>query len=406
VIVAVSSVVAFGAVTFFNPVLGVFFVPLSDEFGWSRGQVSLAVTIGSASGGLASPAIGWTLDRWGGRWVMVASTLTMGGALLLISGMTALWQFYLLYSLGRALAQGVINSATFVAVANWFVRRRPLAAGIVSGGQRAGLAAVPLLAAVVIEARGWRAGFVVLAAVVLVAGVVPPLLFMRRRPEDVGLLPDGDVREPGDDELPAAVDVDWSLRESARTPAYWLIGFAIALMMASAGSINLHQIPHMQQQGLSTTEAALVVAVFSLVGAGGGLIGGVVAARLTTCLTLAASLAAQAGGVLLLITVSGIPTALLFAVVYGVCLGTSTTLSQVIYADYFGRRSFGMIRGSFQPVQLVFNAAGPLVAGLWYERNGSYDAVFGFFVLLFVAAGLFVALAPVPRGRPAEGRTA
>ncbi|MEE8421642.1 MAG: MFS transporter [Dehalococcoidia bacterium] len=406
VVVAVSSVVAFGAVTFFNPVLGVFFRPLSDEFGWSRAQISLAVTIGSASAALASPAIGWTLDRWGGRWVMAASTLMMGGALFALNGMNALWQFYVFYSLGRALAQGVINSASFVSVANWFVRRRPLAAAIVSVGQRAGLAALPLLAAVVIEARGWRAGFAALAVVVLVAGVVPPLLFMRRRPEDHGLLPDGEIPSPGDDALPDAVDVDWSLRESVRTRAYWLVGFAIALMMASAGSINLHQIPHLEQQGLTTTEAASIVAVFSLVAAGGGLLGGAVATRLTTRTTLAVSLAAQAGGVLLLIAVSGLPTALVYAVVYGICFGASVTLSQVIYADYFGRRSLGVIRGSFQPVQLAFNAAGPWIAGFWFDQSGSYESVFTLFAVLFAGAALFVALSPVPRARPARERTA
>lgn len=396
VIVAVAAVVSFGAVTFFNPVLGVFFAPLSAEFGWSRAEISLAVTIGSAAAALASPLIGWVLDRWGGRWVMAASTATMAVSLVALSRMTALWHYYVFYSLGRALGQGVINTGSFVAVANWFVRRRPFATAIVSVGQRAGLAALPLLAAFVIAAGGWRDGFMALALVVAAIGVLPPLLLMRRRPEDVGLRPDGDATPDDSDALPAAVDVDWSLRDSLRTRSYWLLGFAVAFMMAAAGSINLHQIPHLEQQGLSTMEAAAIVGVFSLVAAGGGLLGGAAATYWGTRRTLAVSLAGQAAGVLLLIVTSGVISALFYALWYGACFGSSVTLSQVIYADYFGRRSLGVIRGSFQPVQLAFNAAGPWIGGFWFDQTGSYGPVFALFLALFVAASLFIALSPFP----------
>jgi MFS family permease len=107
VIVGVAAIVSFGAATLFNPVLGVFFGPLSDEFGWSRAEISLAVTIGSVAAAVTSPLIGWVLDRWGGRWVLTGAAVTMAGSLVVLSGMTALWQFYVFYSLGRWLGQGV-----------------------------------------------------------------------------------------------------------------------------------------------------------------------------------------------------------------------------------------------------------------------------------------------------------
>ncbi len=396
-IVVAAASVSFGSVTFFNPVLGVFFGPLSEQFGWSRAQISLAVTIGSATAAFASPLIGWVLDRWGGRWVMAASAAAMAASLIVLSAMTALWQYYIFYSLGRALSQGVINAGSFIAVANWFIRRRPLATALVSVGQRGGLAVVPLLAAIVIQASGWRGGFVALATVIAVTGVLPPLLLMRRRPEDVGLLPDGDTERGDSETLPAAADLDWSLHDSLRTRSYWLVGFAVAFMMFSAGSINLHQIPHLEQQGLTTTEAALIVAVFSLVAAGGGLLGGAAAARWSTRRMLALSLAGQSAGVLLLILTSGFPGALLYALWYGACFGSAITLSQVIYADYFGRRSLGVIRGSFQPVQLAFNAAGPWIGGFWFDQTGSYGPVFVLFLALFVAASIFIALSSYPR---------
>ena len=403
VIVTVSGIVAFTSTAFFNPVLSVFFGPLSDQFGWTRGEMSLAVTIGSAVAAFASPGIGWTLDRWGGRWVMTASALAMGGCLFALSGMTALWQYYVFYSIGRALAQGVINASVFISVANWFVRRRPFAVALVSTGQRAGLATLPLLAALVIGSGDWRTGFTVLAVIVLAVGVLPPLLLMKRRPEDVGLLPDGDAAPSEDDDaLSAAADVSWSLRDAVRTRAYWLIGFAIGLLMFCAGSVNLHQIPHMVGNGLSTAEAAGIVAIFSIVAAGGGLLGGAIATRLSTQRTIALSLLGQAGGVVLLMAVDDLPSALVYAVAYGLCFGTTVTLSQVIYADYFGRLSLGVIRGSFQPVQLAFNAAGPWLGGYWFDQTGSYTSVFTLFAVLFVLASMFVALATVPRAADVE----
>ncbi len=394
---AVAGVVSFGSVTFFNPVLGVFFAPLSEEFGWSRAEISLAVSIGSASAAFASPLIGWVLDRWGGRWVMTAATATMAVCLVALSGMNALWQFYIFYSLGRALGQGVINTSAFVAVANWFVRRRPLATALVSLGLRGGLTVLPLFVALVIAESGWRTGFGALALVIAVIGVLPPLLLMRRRPEDEGLLPDGDGVRGDLDALTPALDVDWSLRDSLRTRTYWLIGFAIALMMFSAGSINLHQIPHLEQQGLSTTEAASVVGLFSLFAASGGLLGGAVATSWGTRRTLAFSLAGQAAGVLLLMLASGLVSSLFYALWYGICFGSTFTLSQVIYADYFGRRSLGVIRGSFQPVQLAFNAAGPWIAGFWFDQTGSYGPVFALFLALFIVSAVFITFSSVPR---------
>ena len=394
---------SFAGVVFFNPVLGVFLPALTDEFGWSRADISLAVTIGSAAGALSAPALGWVIDRWGGRWVMGGAALAMGLCLLALGAMTALWQLYIFYSLGRGLSQSAINSAAFVGVSNWFVRRRPLAVALLSVGQRLGMAAVPLLAAVVIAQADWRAGWLALAAISLGIGVVPPLLLMRRRPEDVGLAPDGGPVAGEQDELPAR-EREYALREALRTRGYWLVGVAIAAIMFSAGSINLHQIPHMVDQGLDPTRAATVVAVFSAAGALGGLAAGAVSTRWGVRATLAAALVGQSGGALLLVAVAGMAGALAFAVWYGLCFGAALTLQQVIYADYFGRSSLGTIRGSALPVQLAFNATGPWLAGLWYDRAGSYDAVFQLFAALFLAAAVLIAIAPRP-GRVRRSRS-
>ncbi len=407
VVVGAGTASAFSAVVFFNPILGVFVSELHAEFGWSRAELALAITIGSVAAGLGGPLAGWAVDRWGGRWVIAGGSAVLVLCLVLLAEMSELWQLYALYSTGRAISFAALASAAYVAVSNWFFRRRGLAVGIVAAGSRAGMAVLPLLVAVVIAGTGsWRVGWLALAGVAAAIGVLPSLLLMRRRPEDMGLRPDGDAEPGGGDGGSAAAEVDlaldYDLRRALGTRAFWLIGMALAFAMFAQGSVNFHQIPYLEDQGLSRTHAALVVSVFSAIGALGGLAGGLLSQRLRMRWTMALSLVGMAGGMLLLLTVGNLAEALAYAVIYGFFFGSNFTLVQAIYADYFGRRSLGLIRGAFQPVQLAMNAAGPFVAGLWFDRTGSYAAPFALFALLFLVAAAAVALASYPR-RAAPG---
>lgn len=399
-----SSLAAFGSVVFFNPVLGLFSESLRDEFGWSSAQVALGISLGSAAAAVTSPLTGWLIDRWGGRWVITGCALAMGGCMFALAGMDSLWQLLLFYAIGRALSVGTMSPAAFVAVSNWFVRRRAFVGGLVAAAPRVGMATFPLLAAVVIDVSGtWRAGWVALGIVILAVGVLPPALLLRRRPEDLGLLPDGDAVRDDLSGLEAPPEVNFTLREASRTRAYWLLGGGISLVLFAGGSINFHQIPHLVDQDIPTTQAALVVTVFSTVGVVGALIGGSVASRITMRWTMALSLFGMAASIPLLIVSSNLALALLYALVYGTVFGSMVALNQVIYADYFGRAQMGLIRGSVQPLQLGMNAAGPFVTGLWFDATGSYVAPFSLFAVLFLLAGIAFAFSPYPRAPRAPG---
>jgi MFS transporter, OFA family, oxalate/formate antiporter len=384
-------------VVFFNPVLGVFSQLLEDDFGWTRSEVAAAISLGSLVAGVGSPFTGVVLDRWGGRWVVVGAGLIMAACALALSQMTELWHLLLFYAIGRSVAVGAMSPAGFVATANWFVRRRSMVGGIVAVGPRIGMAIFPVVVALVISAFGtWRAGWVALAVVAL-AVTLPSLLFMRRRPEDMGLRPDGDA-EPEDIEgLPAAIpEGNFTLREAVHTRAYWLLGAAVALVMFCGGAVNFHQIPHLIDQGLPRTQAALVVTVFSATGAFGAIFGGIAAQRFTMRWTQVVALGGMSFAVLFLMNAATFGAAMIYAVTYGMFFGVQVSLMQVIYADYFGRRSMGTIRGSFQPVQLAMNAAGPFAVGIWYDRTGSYDAAFVTFAIMLVLAAVAMAFASYP----------
>lgn len=414
IVLGAGTASAFTAVVFFNPILGVFVSELHAEFGWTRAELALAITIGSVIAGIAGPVAGWAVDRWGGRWVIAGGAATMAVCLVLLAGMNELWQLYVLYATGRAVSFALVASAAYIAVSNWFVRRRGLAVGLVAAGSRVGMAVLPLMVAVVISATGsWRMGWLALAGVAAAIGVLPSLLLIRRRPEDMGLRPDGDPAPALDEKggagaaaMEADHDLarDFTLRQALRTRAFWLIGMALALTMLAQGAVNFHQIPYLEDQGLSRTQAALIVTVFSGVGALGGLVGGLLSTRLPMRWTMVLSLLGMTGGILLLVNVQTMAEALLYATIYGFFFGSNFTMVQAIYADYYGRRSLGLIRGAFQPVQLGMNAAGPFVAGLWFDRTGSYSAPFTLFAVLFLVSAVALALARYPRRSEAVER--
>lgn len=397
-VAAAAFVAAFGSVVFYNPaVLGVFSTSFETEFGWKRADIALAVSLGSLVSAAVAPVAGIAVDRWGGRWVIAPAALIMAGCAVLLSSVEALWQFVALYTVGRALATGAMHPAAFVAVANWFVRRRLFVGGIVSMAPRLGAAFLPLIATSVIAASGsWRTGWLSLALVAAAAGI-PALLLMHRRPEDRGLLPDGDpVPAPGTTPN-GGTERAFSLREAVRTPAYWLVGAGTTLMVFVGPSINFHQIPHLMDRGLPGTEAALIVTVGSVLGALGGVIGGAAAARITMRWTAVCSLLGMSGGVLLLLAASDLVTAALFAMIYGVSFGSQLAINQMVYAEYFGRRSVGLIRSSFQPAQLTMSAAGPYLVGLWFTWSGNYAAPFVALSGLLVVAALVFGFARAPR---------
>lgn len=392
---------------FFNPILGVFAPQLEAEFDWSRASIAAAITIGSLAAAVVAPVTGWVVDRYGGRWVITAAGITMAIALIFLSGLHSLWQLYLFYAIGRGVSMSGVNNVGFVVVSNWFIRKRPRVIGLVTLSQRVGMALLPLYLAMVISFAGdWRAGWLALAVVALIFGVVPPALFIHRRPEDIGLLPDGDPVPPARDSAALSVDDgDFTLREAVATRAYWFMGIAIGLMMLTGGSINFHQIPYLIDEGFGSTEAASIIALFSAFGALGGLVGGAFAERVTARRTLVISLLGMAIGPLLLLQVDAFGTAALYAVVYGLFFGSGVAMNQAIYADYFGRTSLGIIRGSFQPAQLVLNAAGPFLTGLWVDQAGSYNVPFIVFTCCLLASAGLLFLSPIPR-RPTLSGTA
>jgi OFA family oxalate/formate antiporter-like MFS transporter len=378
--------------------LSIFVEPMTREFGWSRAALSGAVSLGGVLAALTSPLIGPVLDRRGARLILCIAVAVTGVATILLSLTPSLTVFYVLFCVARMNFAGTFDLGIYGALNSWFVARRAFVTSIANLAQMAGLVILPLLAHLAMQHRGWRAGWLAVGGAVLLVGLLPTWLFMVARPEDVGLQPDRRPPPPGGRPGPAAVaEPSFSRGEAMRTPAFWLLSLYTLVVYPVQAGVSLHQAPYLIERGLSPGVAATIVSSFSLISGLAGLAFGLLARRIGTRAGLgltAAFLAVSAAAML------GIATPLhayLAAGCFGLGIGGLLTVLPLAWADYFGRASFGAIRGAALTVQVTAQASGPLLSGLLRDRTGDYVASLTFFAVLAVVGTLVALLIRAPR---------
>jgi MFS transporter, OFA family, oxalate/formate antiporter len=231
----------------------VFVEPLTREFHWSRTAISGAASLGGVLAALLSPLIGPLVDRHGSRVALCLAVLGTGVATLLLSLAQSLVVFYLLFCIARLNWASPFELGIYSSLNNWFVARRPLANSIATVAQMAGLVAMPLVAQLAMRGSGWRAGWIAIGVTVLVVGFLPNWLFLVRRPEDLGLLPDqagGPARIARAGAGPLPVETTFSRRQAVGTAAFWLLlGYAVLVYPVQAG-VSLHQAANLIEHGV------------------------------------------------------------------------------------------------------------------------------------------------------------
>jgi MFS family permease len=377
--------------------LSVFIAPMTQEFGWSRTAISGAVSLGGVLAAILAPWIGRLLDREGARRVLCLAVLTTGAADLLLSQLHALWLFYLLFVIARLNFAVPFDLGIYSAVSNWFVARRPFAMSLATTGMTMGLVVLPLVAQFATNLGGdWRTGWLAVGATVLLVGFVPCFLFLVRRPEDVDLTPD---RAAAATAAAPIAEPDFTRAQALRTRAFWLLSLFTLFAYPVQAGVSLHQAPFLIERGLSPTLAAAIVSAFSVASGVASLLTGAIPRRVPVRLRLAlVGLLLGAGAALLQFTHSA-AFGLFAAGVFGLGVGGLLSILPLAWADYYGRRSFGAIRGIALSVQVLAQAAGPLASGLLRDLTGGYEtSLLLFWVLAW--ASLVAALFALPPARP------
>ncbi len=406
-------VAAAGAAEFANAasaisVLTVFVNPMTQEFGWSRTQISGATSIGAILGAVVAPFTGQLVDRIGSRALLAGGCLVVGLACLYLSAVHTLLGFYLAFSLSRMADQGAIKIAAYPAVGKWFLRYRGRAIALVFCAASVGIIVLAPVVQMVIDAWGWRAAWVVLAMVIFCLGVIPSALVMRRQPEDLGLAVDGlpqdvvgasrrvgAVPQPHSD---AANDGEprWRLKEAAATPAFWMVLVSLFAVSTASSGVGLHLVPHLTQQGLSPRQAVGAISVLSASGAVGALVLGFLAERFPVRVLMGLVYLLGAAGVAVLTLADTVAETYLFAVLHGIASSGVNALAPILWASYYGRWSLGSIHGISRAFQVTGFAVGPLLSGLVYDATGSYQNAFLYLALVAAASSLLVFLARRP----------
>ena len=391
--------------------LSIFVEPMTREFGWSRTALSGAVSLGGVLAALFSPMLGRVLDRQGARLILCLAVLGTGAATLLLSLTASLPWFYAMFCIARMNFAGPFDLGIYGAVNNWFVARRTFVMSIASGAQMSGLVILPLLAQAAMLHSGWRSGWLAVGVAVLVVGFIPNWLLMVRRPEDVGLLPDDRARTPArvptQPIAPPVTEHAFTRAEALRTPAFWLLALFTLLAYPVQAGVSLHQAPFLIERGLSPTMAATIVSSFSFLSGVSSLACGFWPRRwpIRNALVLTGLLLAT--GVAGLSLIAAPWQAYLAAAIFGCGIGGLFTMLPIAWADYFGRRSYGAIRGIALSVQVLAAASGPLLSGVLRDLTGTYDLSLQCFLVLACLSVLAALLGRKPNepSAPAGCRT-
>lgn len=387
--------------------LSIFIDPMTTEFGWSRTEISGAVSLGGILGAVAAPLIGPFLDKNGARTILCFAVLTTGVPLLFISTVNALPLFYVFYCIARMNFTGPYDLGIYGSIVNWFYKKRSFATSVTTLALMSGLVAMPLIAHAAMQAGGWRTAWIAVGATVLIVGFVPAWLLLVRRPEDLGMEIDGaPIADPTDETAtksqPAAQpEPAFTRAEAIRTPAFWLLSLFTALAWPIQAGVSLHQAPFLIERGLDPTVAATAVSTFSLTSGIVGFAYGFWPRRVPLRFALVLVGLLLGAAALAMHEVHSVPMAYGAAILFGCGIGGLLTILPIAWAEFFGRRSYGAIRGVALTVQVASQAAGPLIAGALRDITGAYDvplltfACFGF-------AGAAVALLAKPPNAPAS----
>lgn len=384
-----------------------FYQPWEAEFGWTRGEISLAMFVSGIVTGLVSPWFGRWTDKYGAQKVVAAGAVLFGGPFLAMTATGTIAPFdaalalpflhsmFIVMALGRSATSNIPLST---AIAHWFVKGRGLAMGIQSTGVGLGGVVVAPVLAFMIATLGWRTTFIIGGFAVFII-ILPLCVFvLRHRPGEKGLTPYGqddspmasgsNAKEKVTRRQPPGVDYHWTLKEAMRTLPFWCLGISQGLFFFGNGTILQHAFPLFIEKGESLAVAAGFLSAIASLGVIGKLTAGYAADRMSTSrYVMTGSVIFQAVGIAILLVANTIPLYWIGIIILGLSMGGAVALQPVLLGECYGTASFGALLGALSVMLTVGASLGPLYAGYTHDWTGNYQlALITATVLVLVAA--------------------
>ena len=382
---------------------GLFIRPMGDELGVGRAMFGWAQTARQVGTSATSPIVGGILDRHGSRVLLAAAGASVAAAMVGLSFAHHSWQIILCFAvMGIVGMNGAGALITTVPVAKWFVSKRGKAISYMSLGIPVGALIFVPLTQVFIDAWGWRTAWLALAGIG--AGIIVPLslLFVRRQPEDYGLLPDG-APDPASVAGRAAsaagpgVELAWTVGEAVRSPAFWRLVVVFSLVSLAVSTFGVHRIPSFVDRGLDPKLVSFAAALDALCAGLSTFALGMLVGRFPARVLGGAGFFMLALACVLTIYATTVLVMFLSMMAFGLGIGGLLFLQSFLWADYFGRANLGKIRGVVTPIMLVIGGVGAPLAGYVRDATGSYNAIWWVGVIVLFLGAVTILGTPAPR---------
>jgi MFS family permease len=378
----------------------VFFLPLKRDLGVSSAAISLLFGAARLEGGVEGPLVGYLIDRFGPRKLIIIGACLCGGGLILLSTVQSFWTFFLIYVFVVSLGS---NAGFFhplsTSVNKWFIRHRGFGFSVLtSSGSVGGMIMAPLLSFIILN-YDWRTG-AIFAGCVMLAVAIPSAIPIRRSPEDMGLYPDGQPppKTPPTESRPLAAglvqDVHFPVREALKTLQFWLLMSSISLRLCVTVALNTHFVPLLVWKGMGEATSAYLVSLYAFcsipLAIGLGWVGDRWNKAQLSSLCIVPNIVAMMGMVF-----SDHPFFFyFFPFAFAIAMGTAP-LNWALIGDFFGRGSYATLRGIMGIGYGTATFISPIYAGWIHDRTESYTLVLVTFSIIFaLCATVFAVLRP------------
>jgi len=377
----------------------VFITPISEDLGISRTSVSSAYAGATLVAAFGLPYVGRLVDRFGVRQVVLVVATLFGAAAIAFGRVGDMVTLALGFAALRFLGQGSLMLTGANLVAQWFSKKRGFALSLMALGFSASIAIHPPLAQWLIDQAGWREAWLWLGLITWLLLLPLILVLVQNKPEDLGLVPDGSAADQrtGGDPAARAADVGLTVKQALRTPAFWIIALSFATFSMLVTGLFFHQVAIYGNRGISPQVASWLFSISALTMVLAMPVFGRLLDRLPTKPMFAGALLTMTAAMLVLVLVRNVPSAIAYAIVFGINNAAMHTHISYLWPHYFGRRFLGSIQGTAATIAVVGASLGPIPLGAAYDLFGSYQGALLLLSLLPVLCAIAVLFMQPPR---------
>jgi MFS family permease len=375
--VSITEVISWGILYY---AFSVFVTPMETELGWSRATLMGAFSLSLLCSGIAAFPVGRWLDRHGPRALMTAGSILASLLLLAWSQVEQIGFFYLILAGIGVVSAAVLYEPAFAIVAVWFRQQRVRALTVLTFfGAWASFLFIPLTNTL-IASFGWRTALLILMAILAIGTILPHALFLRRRPQDLGLLPDGVAAD--DSQKAPLAEHHLSTRAALRDPGFWWLSLGFSTSTFASVALTVHLIPYLLEQGHPPGFAAQIAGLFGLMSLAGRLLIGPLGHRFSQRLVTFGLMIMQLAALIVLTTTPTIVGSFIYVALFGAGSGTLTIMRAAMLANRYGASSYGSINGAQNTALTAARTLAPIGAAAGAGLIGGYHG------LLWMLAGL------------------